>query len=287
MPVPPKRVLVPIDFSRVSLYAWELAKQLFEPMGAKLEALFVYESPIYYGEGFPLPPLSEQDRREIQRHLRERIGDHEALVAEGSPGPSILDVARQRGTDLIAMGTHGRTGIPRVLLGSVAEHVIRNSQVPILALRGESQRVESILAPINFETYSIKGFLVAAQLAELLGARVDGVFVEAPGATRKAVESAYQALVRGLSPYFTHRHPWLMTRRGEPTKEIVSAAGKYDLLVLVAHRKSFFHELVLGTTVERVLRHSPVPVLAVPDPEAGAPGDKECHAADVSRQSHR
>lgn len=89
----------------------------------------------------PQGPAPETVRRDYTEEVLTQLRDHvsgafvgnwEARVVVGNPADAILRVARERGVDLIVMGTHGRTGLQHVLLGSVAEHVVRHAQCPVL-----------------------------------------------------------------------------------------------------------------------------------------------------------
>lgn len=147
--MPFKNILVPTDLSETSLRAIRKSVELARAAGGSITLLHVGILPHIYSTdmGFaqPVGPLfvqaSEQAARE-QRHQLERIArqeipetvGHRILVREGYPPQEILDQVRDGQHDLVVMGTHGRTGIKRALLGSVAERVIRESSVPVLVV---------------------------------------------------------------------------------------------------------------------------------------------------------
>lgn len=82
--------------------------------------------------------LLERIRVETQQEMAKvsgRIPGAQTIIREGTPRSMILDVARELGADMIVMGTHGRTGLTHVFFGSVAEHVVRHSRVPVLTVR--------------------------------------------------------------------------------------------------------------------------------------------------------
>jgi nucleotide-binding universal stress UspA family protein len=145
-----KRILVPIDFSDESLRALDYAVELAQPFGATLTVLFALER-IQFVEmghvyGAPVSPLKliEEQRRSARAELAqlaERLASARAtevrtLLREGTPHRVIVDAAKRPGADLIVMGTHGRTGMSRLLLGSVTELVIRHAHCPVLTVRG-------------------------------------------------------------------------------------------------------------------------------------------------------
>lgn len=143
------RILVPIDFSPSSRAALEYALFLAAPFRAEVEALHVWEPPGYVGpDALALLPVGtgqpgwDQTRADVQREVEQLLGrasDRPRAVAvrveAGEPSDTILRLAREGGADLIVMGTHGRTGLARLLIGSVAEAVLRRSTCPVLTIR--------------------------------------------------------------------------------------------------------------------------------------------------------
>lgn len=129
----------PTDFSERSAYALHLACALARDYGARLVALHVANTPTtIYGEGI-LRPDPESFFREAKEQLHAlHVPDDnvrlERRFAEGDPVSEILNVAREIDADLIVMGTHGRTGLSRLLMGSVAEHVVRKASCPVLTV---------------------------------------------------------------------------------------------------------------------------------------------------------
>jgi nucleotide-binding universal stress UspA family protein len=133
-------ILHPTDFSTQSAYALRLACSLARDYGARLVVLHVFEEPaVAYGEGVMLPPAVDfvEESREQLRHLPIPADDvrAERRFERGDAVDQILRVAGDMQADLIVMGTHGRTGLARLLMGSVAERVVRNAPCPVLTLK--------------------------------------------------------------------------------------------------------------------------------------------------------
>ena len=142
------RILVPTDFSEPSEAALDYARVLAGKFGASLHLLHVFDAPLAAGavspEGFIAESpevharLFEDARTRLQRRItatdRNQYGAKTEIVTGSSP-ESIVNYARERGIDLIVMGTHGRTGIAHVLLGSVAERLVRTAPCPVLTVR--------------------------------------------------------------------------------------------------------------------------------------------------------
>ena len=145
-----RRILHPTDFSRASAPALRRAVALARACQAPLVLLHVMTPPSpFIGED--TLPSSYVDllilaRRSAKRRLaaaltrvrRKRVRAR-AVFAEGLPVDEILRVARRTRADLIVMGTHGRTGVSRVFMGSVAERVVRESRCPVLTVRAHGR----------------------------------------------------------------------------------------------------------------------------------------------------
>ena len=133
-------ILHPTDFSEHSKYAFWLACALARDYGARLVIVHVVAAPaIVYGEGV-VPPNAEELRaaaREQLDGLRVPQGNvrAERRLQEGDAVTAILGVAQELHADLIVMGTHGRTGLGRLLMGSVAEQVVRKASCPVLTVK--------------------------------------------------------------------------------------------------------------------------------------------------------
>jgi universal stress protein A len=143
-----RRILVPLDFSDSSMRALGHARTLAERFEASLELLYVVPNPFIANAasleaGMVLPPgfLDELERDARQRldgaltaAERERFKAR-SVVRIGDPLLEIVEHARVEGVDLIVMGTHGRTGVSHLFLGSVAERVVRTATCPVLTVR--------------------------------------------------------------------------------------------------------------------------------------------------------
>lgn len=139
-----QNVLVPVDGSKGSSKALHLTAEIAKKFGAKVFLLFAVEPPgMLYPPGLSYVDLMENTTkwgREIVGEAAERLQEEgltqvEQHVREGHPAQVILEAAQEWAIDLIVMGTHGRRGLDRMLLGSVAEEVVRLSQVPVLTVR--------------------------------------------------------------------------------------------------------------------------------------------------------
>jgi universal stress protein A len=136
----PKTILCPTDFEEPSRAAFQVAKAIADKFGAAVIVMNVATtSPVYeeWGADLPLDAADLEDRAEaLSEFVREAGGEIERLVLVGHAASVIVREAERRGCDLIVMGTAGRGGIGRLLLGSVAEHVSRKAPCPVMLARG-------------------------------------------------------------------------------------------------------------------------------------------------------
>lgn len=264
---PPKRILVAYDLSDVSRTAWRHAAELADSCGAALDV--VYVEPWQSGvDMMPPPSLTPPIVRPLRARIRAAVGEGPRIaILQGDPAQCILGLAGRSRTDFIVVGTHGRKGFKRFLLGSTAEAVVRGAQVPVLVARGPVRPVRSILAPVNFTSYSDYGFSYAAGAAAVLSARVTALHVTEDPIWDGNPRYRLSNLIRRLPPQILKRgRPLAEEAVGEIVPGILKAVKGHDWLVLVAHAKSLIKDAFLGTTVERVLRGSSIPVLSVPAP---------------------
>jgi len=140
----PKTILVPTDFSAPADRALDYALELREKLGARVIVMHVYEiTPLDFLDGALVSTgdAAERLKGAAQASLDANIAKHAdrgvaltSLLTAGEPRESIHTVAQDVGADLIVIGTHGRRGLSRALLGSVAEHIVRTATLPVLTV---------------------------------------------------------------------------------------------------------------------------------------------------------
>ena len=141
------KILFPTDFSHTGDAALALATSLARDTGAALLIVHVEEPPVAYGGGelyYGIPNPATEDLRKMLDEVRPKDPnvpcDHYLIT--GDPAAAIVRFAEEENADLIVMGTHGRTGLSRLLMGSVAESVVGRAKCPVLTLRQPAQTVE-------------------------------------------------------------------------------------------------------------------------------------------------
>ena len=149
-----RRILFPTDFSERAEAAWEYAQTVASAFNAEIHLLHVLQEPVTMLPESALavapPAVNMPELMEAAEQGLERISQSTSnsvtnrSVVSGPPAEEIVRYARDAGVDLIVLGTHGRTGLAHVLLGSVAEKIVRKAPCPVLTVRspGHEARVE-------------------------------------------------------------------------------------------------------------------------------------------------
>jgi nucleotide-binding universal stress UspA family protein len=151
MPIEIKRILLPTDFSSYSAIATKYACELVTKFDAELHLLHALEvhlsSTPDFGAGLDLPRYVKESRHAAEKALASVLDPQWSAgrtvvraVAEGSPKVEIVRYARTQDIDLIVLATHGRSGLAHIIIGSVAEGVVRTAPCPVLTVRPEGHQ---------------------------------------------------------------------------------------------------------------------------------------------------
>jgi nucleotide-binding universal stress UspA family protein len=281
-----ERILVPLDGS-------ELAEAVLTQVR---RILFHLDAEVLLMQAVATPPSVEGDFRRVQEHLESRSSEYlEGLRAkmadqgarvrwvarQGPVAETILQVAQAEEASLIALSTHGRTGLARFVLGSIAEKVMRASPIPVLALRSyadtgrDSARtsprelpIQKILVAIDAADLSLEVVPPALELAALFGSSVLLVNVcEGHPACSMPVPQMTRAFDQ-FREAGVPAEPLMVI--GDPASGILDACQKHgaDLLALCTHGRTGLSRWFLGSVAEKVLRTATVPLLIVRSPRA-------------------
>ena len=281
------RILVPTDGSDSAAAGAAHGCRLASAFGAAVHALGVvdvaaaglFETDVEYAESLRSKAESGVDRV-------SELADSEGIVAErtvteGAPVATILEYADR--ADLIVMGTHGRTGIERVALGSVTERVLRRAPVPVVTARAAAtvptDGYRSILVPTDGSETAEVAVEHAIEVAAAFDATLHAIHVvdmallgggggggAAPEAARsmekrgrsQVAAIAQRARDRGLSATTT-------VETGFPAGDVLRYADReaINLIVMGTTGRTGLNRILLGSTTERVIRHATQPVMAV------------------------
>lgn len=290
-----RTILIGADFSERSQDAFRVANSIARESETRVFVLYVaepmYVAPktSYYGAQTARFSIVERDPayyEALKDHLREVYAPDHPLQVEyvtrvGAAADEILCEAEAIGADLIVLGTHGRTGLRRLLAGSVAEAVLRRARCSVLAMRSPTPRhvlgeIRSILCPTDFSDLAADALRVARYLARDQGSRLVLLHVTSNGITAEgmAVMPVDPRVYRERLEELRERleGPELkfpvqtMVREGmSVSSEILHASEtlKSDLVVMGTHGHTGLGRLLTGSVAEGVLRHAACPVLTV------------------------
>lgn len=145
------RLLFATDFSPASVAAFEHAERLAVATGADLLAVHALGVTDFWGSGGDLAQLDEETIEKLRAIQPSLPGVHiEHLTHRGRPGEVICWLAQDRACDLIVMGTHGLTGFAHLVLGSVAEYVVRNARCPVVTVRLPTRKEQPLEEPEEY-----------------------------------------------------------------------------------------------------------------------------------------
>jgi len=278
-----ERILVPLDGS-------DLAAQVLSQVR---RILFFKDAHVILVRAVPAPRGVEGDEvelpqvqiaqaskylDELARELAAQGAQVQAVVRQGNPADDILDVAVEEKAALIAMSTHGRTGIDRWTFGSVTEKVLRASRIPVLAIRSFEGRKQSgaaelafekILIPVTTDDLALEVVAPALEFARLFGSHVvllnvcNGMECTIPVPQLTEAFARFREAGLSVEP---------LIKQGDPAMEILETCRgqKAGLIAMTTHGRSGPSRWMLGSVTEKVLRNSVVPLLVVRPPQAPA-----------------
>ncbi|MEF8828578.1 MAG: universal stress protein [Haloarcula sp.] len=281
-------ILVPTDGSPGSERAFEVAATLASTHDATVHVLSVVD------EHGPTDDWDYDGDSPAEAFIESRT-DHldtddlsiTPAVREGVVHDAVLDYADENDVDLIVMGTHGRTGVRRFLLGSVTEKVVRLADVPVLSVKADAERgpvsFDDIMLPTDGSSGAAAAIEPTGALASATDATVHLVSVvdtrslgidvgssvivdELESVATDAVEDASDRLSElGVGTVET------AIAHGIPYQAILEAIedADVDIVVIGTHGRTGIDRYLLGSVAEKLVRTSPVPVMTVRAPDAG------------------
>ena len=271
-----ERILVPLDGSHTAEAVLPHARRLARVAGA--EILLLRAVPVAGVDGGePVFRNSVQEAQDYLDGLRAKLESAgfraRVVVRAGGPAETVLGVAAELKAELLAFATHGRTGAQRLVLGSVAETLLRSTPIPVLAVRPfwtydvqpeggvEAQPLRTILLPVGSGDRSLCVLPHALTWARLFHARVMILHARASG------DDVPDPAVAEIAERFREEGVEVTTliEPGNPVDTILEAcrARAVDLAVMSTHGRSGLSRLVLGSVTEEVLRQARTPLLVV------------------------
>jgi len=291
-------ILVPLDGSELAEGAVPYAVALAKSLGERVVLFTAWEgTESELGANFPAMAMDIE--RQATAHftqyldgIRSRISgvEVETAIRSGEAGDEILKFAGECGARMLAIATHGRSGITRWLYGSTAHHLLRHADLPIMAVGPhalESKRdvtIKHLMVPLDGSASSEKAMPVAQSVAKANSARISLVRVVqwAVQAYPYAMPDAYlpqvdQELEAGAKKYLQRQEATVKDAsvdayvvRGAVADGLLEFIDKeaVDFVVMTTHARTGLARMALGSIADRMLQ-SPVPVLLV-RPDSGA-----------------
>lgn len=284
---PIERILATVDFSSPSDQALRAAFYLTEKVKGKLWAMHVVSQAPFDGHFFGSSgvELMNQIESEASRELQSRVmalgqstQETNLMVKVGVPYVDLIRFARQQKIQFIIAGTHGRVGWERTLLGSVAETLIRKSEVPVWVVKKDFSPPKKILLLTDLSEAARAGFHLGLFLAKLFGASVHLLhvsetsyipnfvranFTEHELKFKEALREEFQKWIEEAKVSKVELSAEL--REGKVSSEIekVISEKKTDLLVLSTHGQSGLSHKHLGSVTTHLARHAACSVITV------------------------
>jgi nucleotide-binding universal stress UspA family protein len=284
-----RRILCAFDFSEFAERALRHAASVARWYGADLHLLHV---------AAPASPHTAGDRRFGHQALDAVLApllparvNRFIRITDGSPAPAILAYARQNEVDLLVMGTHGRGGGGRLLIGSVAEPVLRNAPCPVMTIHRAERRSSErppfrrILCAVDFSPASQRALAYGLELAAHSDAEITFLHVlerhchggsEAPSSEEPetAVERETHERLRRVLPADARQwcRPYSRVILGNVAEAVVGEANRIDadLVVIGTHGRNAVDELLFGSNADEVVRRARSPVLTIGPTSAGS-----------------
>ena len=284
-----KKIICPIDFSPGSQQAMSTAARLATRLDAELELVHaVYVTLMVMGGVPPISPeLVQQQMDDAARDLESAARDARSRgvkrvttkLVSGQPWQRIVELAEVDTGELMVIGTHGRSGVARVLLGSVAEKVVRHAPCSVLVVHphDDAKPFLRVLCPLDASDAADGTASRAAELVEPGGVlallhvvELWSSYFEAP----QAIELVDELRARAAGTLDAHADRLRATTTmpvttrvlaGNPGAETLLLLDKepFDLVVMGSHGRTGIKRLVLGSVAEKIVRHAPCPVLVV------------------------
>jgi nucleotide-binding universal stress UspA family protein len=287
-----KKILCPVDFFKASTKAFAYTLKLAANYGAKVHALHVVAPiiPATYGAPFSVEDLTtdlEKEARGLLQKLQARADKQHVLMSTevrlGDIDREILRAVEKQKADLVVMGTHGRRGFERLVMGSVTERMLRHCPVPLFIVGPEKKgdatappSIRRILLTTDFSEGTADAVAYALSIAQESQAKVTFLHVlhdvaaDVAGKYRDSLVHGIDAQLQKLIPEEALDWCDVETRieEGLPSKVIPNfvKSGAFDLLVMNIHGKGLLDRALLGSTAERALRTAAgiCPVLLIP-----------------------
>ena len=267
--------LAPVDFSRDSEAALDLAQQLAKHDNAKLLVVHVISTtfmfPLSAGFSEIFVALEKNARRDMARLIRrKRLKRSQALIVNAlNPGDAIAAAAKKYRAAMIIMASHGKSGFERFTLGSVAERTVRTADCPVLIIKNKrTTAANTLLVPYDFSRGADKALKVGVRTAEATNRLLVLLNIVPPVVNMSAVAGAIRGELEAVAKRTrlkAQSYRLLVLERPDAARAIAQTAKKLNagMIIMGSHGRSGFRRLLLGSVAERTLRYAECTVLIV------------------------
>jgi len=274
------RIMVPLDGSELAERALPCAERLARLMGATLHLVRV-AGPVFETTNSAVPETETELERDDADFLVAEMRAAEAYLARvhdrlsaaglavhaqrvsGTIAGALLDYAREADIDLVVLCSHGRTGLARFPLGSVAEHLLRHGTTPVLLVRafGGPVTLERAVVPLDGSEQAEAALGIVDQLARSVVREVTLVRVIETGGEGPAADDYLERTALRLTR--EHLACGRQVAQGDPARVIIDAAGTDKLVIMATHGRTAPLRWALGSVADRVTRGGAAAVLLV------------------------
>ncbi len=268
-----KKIIVPVDFSEQSKFAIKVASSLAKKHDAEILALHMLElnqAMITSSEGFHpeqtvfLIKLAEKRFREfLDMPCLEGI-KVTPIIKHFKVFSEVNEVAAENEVDLIVMGSHGTDGLKEIFVGSNAEKVVRNADIPVLVIKKEHEnfKVERFAFACDFKEESLNAFHKASKFADMLKAKLDLVYINTPGDDFLSHKDAYERINQFLSKANAGEKVEIYNDYSVDAGVLnFSETINADLIGIPTHGRKGLSHFFMGSIGEDVTNHAEVPVV--------------------------
>ncbi|NNC95664.1 MAG: universal stress protein [Chitinophagales bacterium] len=276
-----KKILLPTDFSDVSINAYNYALHIAEQFEAEVRLFFVYCYPMI-DPHMPQSMILSMDQAE-EAEAMKKFKEHEALLPHVVSGRNldkvkvthtlrtgfliqeILELAKKEEFDMIIMGTHGASGVSEYVLGSNTAEIMQKAEVPVLAIPGDADysKIDRIVYATDFDKSDFKSMGSLLKLARKLDAKVTSLHIK----TEKGINEDVK--LDDWQEYF-----WSEVKSGIvkfamiEDEDVMHGLNRYieendvDMIAMLTHKKSLTEKIFSRSMTKKMAYHSEVPILA-------------------------
>ncbi len=269
-----KTIIVPIDFSEQSEYALKVAASLAKKHDSEILALHMLElneAMISSSEGFHpeqtvfLLKLAEKRITEfLDKPYLKDVPKITPIIKHFKVFGEVNEVAEKHNADIIIMGSHGTDGLKEIFVGSNAEKVVRNSDIPVLVIKGEVEdfKVKDFVFACAFKEESMIAFKRAKDFADKLGANIHLVYINTPGDNFLSTKDAYEKITKylqkaGIGQEVDIYNDYSVEKGVLNYSESIHA----DVIGIPTHGRRGLSHFFMGSIGEDIANHSKIPVV--------------------------